>query len=70
MVTNALQNVTCHARVEELQGHGGEFYQEVCYELNINARVHVEHDPRTDVVDAQCGDEEPELGKKNQCDDI
>ena len=45
VVTNALQYVAGHARVEELQRHCCQLYKEVGYKLDINARVHVEHYP-------------------------
>ena len=70
MVTYALQDVARHAGIEKLQGHGRKFDQEIGYQRNVDTRIHVQHNPRTDVVDAQRGHEKPQLRQKYQGDDI
>ena len=70
MVSNTLQDVARHARIEKLQGHSRKFDQEIGNQRNIDARIHVQHNPRTDVVDAQRGHKETQLCQKYQGDDI
>ena len=69
MVSNTLQDVARHARIEKLQGHSRKFDQEIGNQRNIDARIHVQHNPRTDVVDAQRGHKETQLCQKYQGDD-
>ena len=70
MVSNTLQDVARHARIKKLQGHGRKFDQEIGNQRNVDARIHVQHNPRTDVVDAQRGHKETQLCQKYQGDDI
>lgn len=70
VVADTLQYVARHAGIEELQGHGGELYEEIGNERDVDAGVHVEGNPRTDVVDAERGHEEEQLGHQYHRDDV